>query len=142
MVGTRNLNANSNTTTADQPQQMYVQLRPGAQLFNKCIAHLERTVSQHPDVDVQIAGYAREDHQYLLTLSVNLGPRDQIAKFSPEAVAGYNFVAAVFTDMFDFLPQYTQEPSAIERANAEHISGLTAAVAADANEAPRRAIAH
>lgn len=107
---------------------MYVQLRPGTQLFNKCVAHLERTVSQHPNVDVQIAGYSREDHQYLLTLAISLGPRDQIAKFSPEAVAAYNFVSAVFTEMFDFLPQYTQEPTAIERANAEHISALTATI--------------
>ena len=110
-------------------QYMFVQLRPGTSLLRKCLAHLATTKNEHPDVVIDIDGYTREDHQVLLTLAVNLGPKDKIAKPSPEAVAGFHFVSAIFTGMFDYLPQYTDKPTALERARAAELPGLLAEAA-------------
>lgn len=125
----RAVSQDARMTVADEHQHMYVQLRPGTQLFRKCVTHLEETLVGHPDVEVTIAGFAHEDHQYRLTLAVDLGPRSQIAKFSREAVAGYNFVQAVYAGMFDFLPLYVTEPDADERARAAQLPALVAAAA-------------
>lgn len=118
-------------TPADEHQFMYVQLRPGTQMFRKCVTHLEHTLSAHPAVPVTIAGFAHEDHQYRLTLAVDLGPASQIAKFSPEVIAGYNFTQALFDDMFDFLPLYVGEPEAAERDLAAKLPVLITAATSE-----------
>lgn len=101
-----------------EEQIIFLQLRPGLQLLPKCITFLKVTAGKHPQAKFRIAGYGEEDNQFLLTLAISLGARNEVAKFNPQAVAAYHFANAVFADMFDFLPQYTTQPSAAEQTRA------------------------
>lgn len=108
-------------------QIVYLQLRPGSQSLGKCLGHLQRAMAAHPQARVDLAGYASEHHQYRLTLSVNAGPREQIAKFSPASIAAFNFAEAVFRDLFDFLPLYCTAPDQAERDNAAALTSVMTA---------------
>jgi hypothetical protein len=60
-----------------------------------------------------------------VTVGVELGPREAIARFSPHAQAAYAFVSDVFTVLYDHMPVYATEPPAAERAAAEALLGGT-----------------
>lgn len=133
------------TDASAECQIMYIQVRPaGAPKMRRCISHLRTIVAQHPDATVDIAGCAIEDHQIVATLAVNFGPRKLVSKPSPQAEAAFGLVSAIFTGMFDYLPQFSTAPSEAERDLALSLPSLTgpadAIVAPETEEAPAQAI--
>lgn len=95
-------------------QVVYLQLRPRFRVLGKCMGELEATLRAHPDVKVDIAGVGRNDHQFLLTLGIDAGPRKEIPKFGPTAVAALGLVEAMFSHLGDYMPRYTGAPTAEE----------------------------
>lgn len=117
MVGTMTSNI-TDTQTSNTVLHIYLNLRPGTPLVRKCYTHLQDTIANHPDAEVSLAGIATEGEQILLTIAVDLGAIEGIAQFSDPAIAGYNFVTDVCTDMFEYLPQYADAPDDAARAAA------------------------
>ncbi|HYO36717.1 MAG TPA: hypothetical protein VER97_11625 [Geodermatophilus sp.] len=102
-----------------------VQLRPRQGSTRRCLAELSALAAAHPAVAFSITGLAKDDRVVRVTVGVELGPREAIARFSPHAQAAYAFVSDVFTVLYDHMPVYATEPSAAERAAAEALLGGT-----------------
>ncbi len=97
---------------------VHVQLRPRRSATRRCLAALSALAARHETVSFALTGLAGDARAVRVTVGVELGPREQIAKFSAEAQAAYAFVDGLFTDLYDFMPVYVGEPSEIERAAA------------------------
>lgn len=114
------------TPETDDDMLMYVQLRPRLAVQEKCLAALHNLAKKHPTVRFGLAGLSKDARYLHLTLAVNLGPATQIAKNANNgnaiAQAAYLFVSALFTELFDYLPQYTGEPSTEQQAAAAAIT--------------------
>lgn len=103
-------------------QEIYVLLRPGSQLFAKFFAAFQKAVGDlHSGDIVKVAGFARDEHQFRVTVVVNLGPKAEVAAPSDMAVRGFNVLNHVFGQLSDYLPQYTFAPSEDEREQAEEL---------------------
>jgi hypothetical protein len=129
------------------PVTVYVQLRPRAGAAARCLAVLAELAEQHDRVSFELVGLSRDDRVVRFTLGVDLGPREEIAKFGRAAQAAYAFVNAVFVSLYDHMPVYTGEPSPTERSAAAAVltagdvaarADLSAAVASI--PAPRRGV--
>ena len=119
------------------PESMYpetvvvhVQLRPRRSATRRCLAALAGLGARHEAVPFTLTGLSGDDRVVRVTVGVELGPRELIAKFSDQAQAAYAFVDGLFTDLYDFMPVYVAEPSAAERAAAAGVL--------EAAETPRR----
>jgi hypothetical protein len=97
---------------------VHVQLRPRRSATRRCLAALSALAARHETVSFALTGLAGDARAVRVTVGVELGPREQIAKFSAEAQAAYAFVDGLFTDLYDFMPVYVGEPSEAERAAA------------------------
>lgn len=106
------MNANANDLV------IFVQMRVRFAAKGKFLAALETLAAAHPQATMTVAGISGDNRYLRVTLGINLGPRDEVARFSDQATAAYALVQAVFTDLFDHLPQYVAEPSATEQAAA------------------------
>ena len=112
---------------------VHVQLRPRRSATRRCLAALAVLAADHPEVSFALTGMSKDARVVRVTVGVELGPRDQIAKFSAEAQAAYAFVDGLFTQLYDFMPVYTGEPAEAERGAAD---GVLAAFAAPAPRTP------
>jgi len=108
---------------------VHVQLRPRRPATRRCLAALAALAARHESVPFVLTGISGDDRVVRVTVGVELGPRELIAKFSDEAQAAYAFVDGLFTDLYDFMPVYVGEPSEAERAAAAGVL--------DAAETPR-----
>jgi hypothetical protein len=108
---------------------VHVQLRPRRSGTRRCLAALAALAARHESVPFALAGLSGDDRVVRVTVGVELGPRELIAKFSEQAQAAYAFVDGLFTDLYDFMPVYVGEPSEAER--------LAAAGILDAADTPR-----
>ena len=108
---------------------VHVQLRPRRPATRRCLAALSALAARHESVPFALTGISGDDRVVRVTVGVELGPREMIAKFSDEAQAAYAFVDGLFTDLYDFMPVYVGEPSSAERAAAAGVL--------DAAETPR-----
>ncbi|WP_237493269.1 hypothetical protein [Modestobacter sp. L9-4] len=115
---------------------VHVQLRPRRSGTRRCLAALSALAGRHEDVSFSLTGLSGDDRVVRVTVGVELGPRELIAKFSDQAQAAYAFVDGLFTDLYDFMPVYVAEPSAAERAAA---AGVLEAAEAPRAAAPRAA---
>ncbi|WP_369131866.1 hypothetical protein [Modestobacter sp. I12A-02662] len=97
---------------------VHVQLRPRRSATRRCLAALAALAARHETVSFALTGLAGDARAVRVTVGVELGPREQIAKFSAEAQAAYAFVDGLFTDLYDFMPVYVGEPGETERAAA------------------------
>ncbi|MGY5884476.1 hypothetical protein [Modestobacter lacusdianchii] len=97
---------------------VHVQLRPRRPATRRCLAALAALAARHPEVPFALTGLSGDDRVVRVTVGVELGPRELIAKFSDEAQAAYAFVDGLFTDLYDFMPVYVGEPGETERAAA------------------------
>ncbi|MCV2489477.1 hypothetical protein OF117_08855 [Geodermatophilus sp. YIM 151500] len=97
---------------------VHVQLRPRRGSTRRCLAALAALAAGHDGVGVTVTGLSKDDRVVRVTVGVDLGPRAGVAKFSPQAQAAYAFVSELFTTLYDFMPVYTAEPGAAERAAA------------------------
>lgn len=97
---------------------VHVQLRPRRGATRKCLAALAALAAEHDQVSFGVTGLSKDDRVVRLTVGVDLGPRTEVAKFSPQAQAAYAFVSAVFASLYDHMPVYTAQPSGAERAAA------------------------
>jgi len=97
---------------------VHVQLRPRRSATRRCLAALTALAARHDAVPFSLTGISGDDRVVRLTVGVELGPRELIAKFSDQAQAAYAFVDGLFTDLYDFMPVYVGEPSDVERAAA------------------------
>jgi hypothetical protein len=109
---------------------VHVQLRPRRSATRRCLAALAGLAARHEAVPFALTGLSGDDRVVRVTVGVELGPRELIAKFSDQAQAAYAFVDGLFTDLYDFMPVYVAEPSEAERSAA---SGVL-----EAAEAPRQ----
>ena len=107
------------TQQADETVVVHVQLRPRRGSTRRCLAELSALAAAHPAVGFAITGLAKDDRVVRVTVGVELGPREAIARFSPQAQAAYAFVSDVFTVLYDHMPVYAAEPAAAERAAAD-----------------------
>ena len=112
---------------------VHVQLRPRRSATRRALAALAALAAQHPGVSFALTGLSKDERVVRVTVGVELGPREQIAKFSAEAQAAYHFVDAVFTQLYDFMPVYVGEPAEAERSAA---AGVLAAFSAPAPRTP------
>src|SRR3954453_7544054 len=115
---------------------IHVQLRPRRGATRKCFAALAALAAEHDQVAFAVTGLSKDDRVVRVTVGVDLGPREGVAKFSPQAQAAYAFVNALFTTLYDHMPVYATEPSDAERAAAAAFlesatGGAYAAAAAD-----------
>ena len=108
---------------------VHVQLRPRRPATRRCLAALAALAARHESVPFALTGLSGDDRVVRVTVGVELGPRELIAKYSDEAQAAYAFVDGLFTDLYDFMPVYVGEPSEAERAAAAGVL--------EAAEAPR-----
>ncbi len=108
---------------ADETVVVHVQLRPRRGSTRRCLAELSALAAAHPTVAFAVTGLAKDDRVVRVTVGVELGPRAEIARFSPQAQAAYAFVSDVFTVLYDHMPVYAAEPAAAERAAAEVLLG-------------------
>ena len=108
---------------------VHVQLRPRRAGTRRCLAALAALAARHEQVSFSLTGLSGDDRVVRVTVGVELGPRELIAKFSDQAQAAYGFVDGLFTDLYDFMPVYVAEPSAAERTAAAGVL--------EAAEAPR-----
>ncbi|MCW2578211.1 MAG: uncharacterized protein JWR66_4241 [Modestobacter sp.] len=108
---------------------VHVQLRPRRSGTRRCLAALAALAARHESVPFALTGLSGDDRVVRVTVGVELGPRELIAKFSEQAQAAYAFVDGLFTDLYDFMPVYVGEPSEAERSAAAGIL--------DAADAPR-----
>ncbi|MGY1854854.1 hypothetical protein [Modestobacter sp. SYSU DS0290] len=113
---------------------VHVQLRPRRSATRRCLAALTALAARHETVAFALTGLSGDARAVRVTVGVELGPRDQIARFSTEAQAAYAFVDALFTDLYDFMPVYVGEPSEAERVAA---AGVLDAVGGGRTPAPR-----
>src|SRR4051812_208345 len=113
---------------------VHVQLRPRRSATRRCLAALAALAARHETVAFSLTGLSGDARAVRVTVGVELGPREQIAKFSAEAQAAYAFVDGLFTDLYDFMPVYVGEPSETERAAA---AGALAAADSPRSPAPR-----
>ncbi|MCZ2817839.1 hypothetical protein [Modestobacter sp. VKM Ac-2984] len=97
---------------------VHVQLRPRRPATRRCLAALTALAARHESVAFALTGLSGDDRAVRITVGVELGPRELIAKFSDQAQAAYAFVDGLFTDLYDFMPVYVAEPSEVERAAA------------------------
>ncbi|MFQ1000331.1 hypothetical protein [Modestobacter sp. SSW1-42] len=118
---------------------VHVQLRPRRSGTRRCLAALSALAARHEQVSFSLTGLSGDDRVVRVTVGVELGPRELIAKFSDQAQAAYAFVDGLFTDLYDFMPVYVAEPSAAERTAAAGV--LEAAEAPRARAAAPRAAA-
>ena len=107
------------TQQADETVVVHVQLRPRRGSTRRCLAELAALAAAHPAVAFSVTGLGKDERVVRVTVGVELGPRDAIARFSPQAQAAYTFVSDLFTVLYDHMPVYTAEPAAAERAAAE-----------------------
>ena len=112
---------------------VHVQLRPRRSATRRCLAALSALAAQHPGVSFALTGLSKDDRVVRVTVGVELGPREQIAKFSAEAQAAYAFVDGLFTQLYDHMPVYVAEPAEAERGAA---AGVLAAFAAPSPRVP------
>jgi hypothetical protein len=97
---------------------VHVQLRPRRSSTRRCLAALTALATRHDAVPFALTGLSGDDRVVRVTVGVELGPRELIAKFSDQAQAAYAFVDGLFTDLYDYMPVYVAEPSDAERAAA------------------------
>ena len=97
---------------------VHVQLRPRRSATRRCLAALSALAARHESVPFALTGLSGDARVVRVTVGVELGPRELIAKFSDEAQAAYAFVDGLFTDLYDFMPVYVGEPGEAERAAA------------------------
>jgi hypothetical protein len=97
---------------------VHVQLRPRRTSTRRCLAALAALGARHETVAFALTGLSGDDRAVRVTVGVELGPRELIAKFSEQAQAAYAFVDGLFTDLYDYMPVYVGEPSPAERAAA------------------------
>jgi len=97
---------------------VHVQLRPRRPATRRCLAALAALGARHELVSFALAGLSGDDRVVRITVGVELGPRELIAKFSEQAQAAYLFVDGLFTDLYDYMPVYVGEPTPVERAAA------------------------
>ncbi|MGY1727603.1 hypothetical protein ACI79J_11590 [Geodermatophilus sp. SYSU D01062] len=107
------------TQQADETVVVHVQLRPRRGSTRRCLAELAALATAHPSVAFSVTGLGKDERVVRVTVGVELGPREAIARFSPQAQAAYAFVSDLFTVLYDHMPVYAAEPSAAERAAAE-----------------------
>ena len=98
----------------DDHLTVHVQLRPRRVAARKCLAALAQLATEHAGVPVSLAGLSKDDRVLRITVAVDLGPRLEVARFSPAAQAAYGFVSDLFTVLYDHMPVYATEPSAEE----------------------------
>ena len=115
---------------------VHVQLRPRRSGTRRCLAALSALAARHEQVSFSLTGLSGDDRVVRVTVGVELGPRELIAKFSDQAQAAYAFVDGLFTDLYDFMPVYVAEPSTAERTAA---AGVLEAAEAPRAAAPRAA---
>ncbi|MCZ2819188.1 hypothetical protein O2V63_02465 [Modestobacter sp. VKM Ac-2977] len=113
---------------------VHVQLRPRRSATRRCLAALAELAARHDSVAFALTGLSGDDRAVRVTVGVELGPRELIAKFSDQAQAAYAFVDGLFTDLYDFMPVYVAEPNEVERAAA---AGVLEAVENPRPRAPR-----
>ena len=111
------------TAQVEETVVVHVQLRPRRGSTRRCLAELSALAAAHPAVAFAVTGLAKDERVVRVTVGVELGPRDAIARFSPQAQAAYAFVSDVFTVLYDHMPVYAAEPSPAERAAAEVVLG-------------------
>src|SRR3712207_652050 len=97
---------------------VHVQLRPRRSSTRRCLAALAALGARHETVAFALSGLSGDDRVVRVTVGVELGPRELIAKFSEQAQAAYAFVDGLFTDLYDYMPVYVGEPGPAERAAA------------------------
>ena len=97
---------------------VHVQLRPRRSSTRRCLAALAALGTRHDAVPFTLTGLSGDDRVVRVTVGIELGPRELIAKFSEQAQAAYAFVDALFTDLYDYMPVYVGEPGDAERAAA------------------------
>jgi hypothetical protein len=107
------------TQQADETVVVHVQLRPRRGSTRRCLAELAALAAAHPAVAFAVTGLGKDERVVRVTVGVELGPREGIARFSPQAQAAYAFVSDLFTVLYDHMPVYAAEPAAAERAAAE-----------------------
>ena len=107
------------TQQADETVVVHVQLRPRRGSTRRCLAELAALAAAHPAVAFSVTGLGKDERVVRVTVGVELGPREAIARFSPQAQAAYAFVSDLFTVLYDHMPVYAAEPAAAERAAAE-----------------------
>ncbi|GAA4301026.1 hypothetical protein [Klenkia terrae] len=95
---------------------VHVQLRPRRAAARKCLVALAQLATEHAGVPVALAGLSKDDRVLRITVAVDLGPRLEVARFSPAAQAAYGFVSDLFTVLYDHMPVYATEPTAEESA--------------------------
>jgi hypothetical protein len=110
-------------TGASETVVVHVQLRPRRGSTRRCLAALAELAGAHPDVSFELTGVSKDDRVVRVTVGVELGAREAVARFSPQAQAAYAFVSEVFTALYDHMPVYTVEPSGAERAAAADLMG-------------------
>jgi hypothetical protein len=121
---------------------VHVQLRPRRSSTRRCLAALAALGARHELVSFALTGLAGDDRVVRVTVGVELGPRELIAKFSDQAQAAYAFVDALFTDLYDYMPVYVAEPGPAERAAAAGaVAAAESPAAAPRIPAPRQASA-
>ncbi|WP_245887821.1 hypothetical protein [Geodermatophilus tzadiensis] len=98
---------------------VHVQLRPRRGSTRRCLAELAALAAAHPTVGFGVTGLGKDERVVRVTVGVELGPREAIARFSPQAQAAYAFVSDLFTVLYDHMPVYAAEPAPAERAAAE-----------------------
>ena len=97
---------------------VHVQLRPRRSGTRRCLAALAALAARHDAVPFALTGLSGDDRVVRVTVGVELGPRELIAKFSEQAQAAYAFVDGLFTDLYDYMPVYVGQPSEAERSAA------------------------
>ncbi|SDC51859.1 hypothetical protein SAMN05660690_1734 [Geodermatophilus telluris] len=102
---------------------VHVQLRPRRGSTRRCLAELAALAAAHPAVGFGVSGLGKDERVVRVTVGVELGPREAIARFSPQAQAAYAFVSDLFTVLYDHMPVYATEPGPAERAAAEALLG-------------------
>jgi hypothetical protein len=106
---------------------VHVQLRPRRGSTRRCLAALAELAGEHPAVSFALTGLSKDDRVVRVTVGVELGPREAVARFSPQAQAAYAFVSAMFTSLYDHMPVYAVEPAGDERAAAAQLMTRLAA---------------
>jgi hypothetical protein len=117
---------------------VHVQLRPRRGATRRCLAALATLAAEHESVAFGITGLSKDDRVVRITVGVALGPRAEVARFSPQAQAAYAFVSAIFASLYDHMPAYAAEPNAAERGAAAtllEVIGGGAAGSADSGAA-------
>src|SRR3954467_11876611 len=85
----------------DYPETVvvHVQLRPRRSATRRCLAALTALAARHDTVPFTLTGLSGDARVVRVTVGVELGPRELIAKFSDQAQAAYAFVDGLFTDL-------------------------------------------